>query len=170
MPSESPTPPQPDGRASEPAHRFWDIAHAEWDAAVAPAREAEHGPCLHERPLDEFLPAGWRIVSTCPYGDAFIRWHLARRDAGGWVLFSVGGERRQLQFGAAARHLATLYEQNQSRLSNGDGAPMTALRAHVRWYGEVLASLYDPTDPDEAAEQVLFALSGTLRTPPKADR
>lgn len=156
-----------------PAHRFWDIAHAEWDAAVAPLREAEHGPRLRERPLDEFLPAGWRIVSTCPYGDDFIRWHLSRRDAGGWVLFSVGGEQGQLQFGSAAAHLSTLYEQNRSRMDKGNkggSAPMTALRAHVRWFGEVLASLYDPTDPVEAAEQTLFILSGLLRTPPRADR
>lgn len=36
------------------------------------------------------------------------------------------------------------------------------------WVRGVIISLYDRTDPDEAAEQTLLALSGRIRTPPRA--
>lgn len=166
MPSDPDTTPETD-----PPHRLWDIVHAEWDAAIAKVRDDEGLPRLNDRStFAEVLPAGWRVVSTFPYGDGYIDWHLARREAGGWVLFSVAGEDHELQFGSAVAALSTLYDQNDASLRSGGGAPMAALRAHVRWYRDVLLSLYNPTDPDEAAAQMLFALSGVLRTPPKADR
>lgn len=41
--------------------------------------------------------------------------------------------------------------------------------AQIRdWVRHTLVALYDRSDPDEAAEQTLFALSGQIRTLPRA--
>lgn len=116
---------------------------------------------------DEGLPPGW--VSQSHLFNHQVRsflW-LARRDGGGWVVVSHDRENEQTRVISAGQTLADLYRGAAQASATGTGfAPGNARLAG--WLRNVLLSMYDPQDPVEKAEQVLFALSGDLTVVPRA--
>lgn len=74
-------------------------------------------------------------------------------------------------FQGAYPSLAGWYDRMRGRLDpNPTGDNQVLLSPLVDWFKTELLALYDPTDPVEAAEQTLFALSGRMRVPPRAER
>jgi hypothetical protein len=126
----------------------------QWDAmrnAPHPAPDADHG-----------LPDGWMAVSTFTASEGIV-WCLTRRDAGGWLLVSHDPSTRETALSGAEETLAGLFA-TLLRARERVGAPREA----TDWLKGVISAMYDPADPNEAAEQVLFALTDKIRTPPRA--
>lgn len=118
------------------------------------------------------LPAGWTLASQRPRpGTAGATWAMARRAreiGGGWVVLLHWDDDALTEFLFANESLADLYVDLVATTKVMKANDIAT--ASLGWYKELLVGLYDPTDPDEAAEQMLFALSGVMRTPPKAAR
>lgn len=117
------------------------------------------------------LPQGWTLVSQCPRpGTAGGTWSMVRRSpdlGGGWVNLIHWPDTALTEFLFASNTLTDLYA-NLVRATQVMKANDIA-EASMAWYRDMLLALYDLNDPDEAAEHMLFTLSGTMRTPPKAD-
>lgn len=112
------------------------------------------------------LPAGWTLL-TCTTASDTATWGLCRRDAGGWLLVRHIPSTAETTVNAARESLGDMFKVvHTTNLS----IPVvwTVSDELVDWLQSFIVNAYDPTDPDEAAERVLFALSGTLRRPPKA--
>lgn len=116
------------------------------------------------------LPEGWTLVSQrLRPGAAGGTWAMARRAAemgGGWVVIVHWDDDALTEFLFASESLADLYVDLVTTTKVMQ--PNDIATASLEWYKELLVNLYDPADPAEAAEQMLFALSGTMRVPPRA--
>lgn len=107
------------------------------------------------------LPIGWRIVSKAPVTWTGRTLDLVTRSGGGWMIVS-----RHSQFALTWLHrphqsLLALY-QRTDRDRNGP------LHVTTPWLRDELVSLYDATDPDEAAARMLALLGGALFVEPAA--
>lgn len=92
-----------------------------------------------------------------------IIWCLSRRDAGGWLLVSHDPRRCETALSGAEETVADLFATIVRARERVDGT-----REVTNWLKGVISAMYDPDDPDEAAEQVLFALTDRMRTPPRS--
>lgn len=91
---------------------------------------------------------------------------LARRPPGDWVLMRHERDIERLRVLTASASLGTLYQRAMD--SAGDIMPPALASMMAAWLKGVLTGMFDASDPVEAAEQVLFALSGTLTVVPRA--
>lgn len=160
------------------SRRFYDLVREEyrcWQDTVP----LEAGPTaaaakrrLFPRPDQPGgLPLGWQPVSChVEVGrQAQVGWFLTHRDTGGWVLLVHKDDAASTSLADAKEHLSALYTEYADTLAAEGTSGMRLVAETTRWFQGVLGSLYDPTDPAEAAEQVLLALTGRVRTPPRAD-
>lgn len=164
---------------ADPPPRFRDQVHNEFTTWLGtgtladpdiPAERADP-PFDHFHPrLDEpttRLPDGWSVLAPAPCNDLDVLYHLFSREAGGWaMLFRY--ESGRVVFGAAIDDLCAWYTGLQQTIERAPSAPNRLPRALVAWARPIISSLFDPSDPVEAAEQMLFAFTGRVRTPPRA--
>lgn len=144
-----------------------DQTQVEMSGWIGGLRRNRTGRTLYPSPTTEAgLPARWRLHSTLADVDRSVQWCLVERDAGGWILLYHHLLLEQTAMRWGRESLAAAYETLQRDAARPDGSGEA--RALADWLRDVLVGLYDPTDPDEAAERMLFALSGNLRTPPRA--
>lgn len=117
------------------------------------------------------LPTGWHNVSSHieAHNQARVLWFLARRDTGGWVLLAHKEDAASTAVVTAEARLSMLYTEFAATLADSGTAPMRLVGEVTGWLQSLLGALYDPTDRHEAAEKVLFGLTGRVRTPPRAD-
>lgn len=78
---------------------------------------------------------------------------LVYRTDGGWAVLQHAPRSQTLRIYRAATTLCGLFRYMQATAAD----PMV-----MAWIRVVVAEMFDPADPAEAAEQVLFALSGRL--------
>lgn len=126
-------------------------AHWSDDRTVTPADPEQPGG----------LPTDWRIVSRAP-----MRWttrtlDLVTRSGGGWMIVSRDSRLGLTGLPRTHQSLLALYQ----RLDRDFNGP---LHKTTPWLRDVLVSLYDETDPDEAAARMLAALGGALFIEPAA--
>lgn len=150
------------------AKHLMDQTQAEWSHWADGLRRDHTGRTSFPSPLsDGGIPAGWRVHSHRTDNQGHVQWCLVHRDAGGWLLLThhLLLETTTLRWGRES--LAAAYEMYQRDAERTDPAGAEA-RWLCEWFSGALVNLYDPTEATEAAEQTLFALSGMLRTPPRA--
>lgn len=148
-----------------------DIMRGEVSSWVSAGRPADEHTTLHhcsrEHP-NAGLPLGWtRVADWCSKHPNYC-WTLTRRGAGGWALVRYNLSPDRVLVVRAAADLSTLHATSTGpdrEPSQGTGRPWDGVPA---WINRTIADMYDTSDPDEAANQVLFALSGQLHRPPKA--
>jgi hypothetical protein len=164
---------------AEPTPRFRDQVHNEFTTWLAtgtlanPDIAADLADPTFDRlhpPLDDpdtRLPDGWNVLARTPCNDLDVLYHLFNRDAGGWALL-FRYESGRVVFGAAISDLCAWYTGLQQTIERIPSAPNRLPRALVAWARPIISSLFDPEDPAEAAEQMLFAFTGRIMTPPRA--
>lgn len=143
-------------RWSQQRVRWW--RRGQWEAlrnAAHPHPDAPKG-----------LPAGWDSVATHATDHATadeVVWCLVRRQAGGWLLVSHHSRAQHTELVVAQESIGDLYAVTVR------GRDRIDFHAEVvDWLKVVISAMFDPNDPAEAAEQVLFALSDQIRTPPRS--
>lgn len=114
------------------------------------------------------LPRGWapRFVRRNHF--RHIDLHLVQRLAGGVALMRHDLRQNQTSMWLTGDTLHHFHRWLHAVHPDGSPVAPGGLLVLRDWAQACLASLYDTTDPAEAAEQALLALSGTMRTPPKA--
>lgn len=164
--------PDPDVIAEDAKQEFmrWSEAHQR-ARGIVPSGPPKQGSRPHPAPqAPGGLPAGWTLFSQQERpGPAGGTWAMARRPVergGGWVVIIHWDANALSEFLFASDSLATLYTDLVKATTMMQ--PNAIAGASLEWYKQMLVGLYDPTDPSEASEQMLFALSGTMRTPPAA--
>lgn len=164
--------PDPDAIAEDAKQEFmrWSEAHQR-ARGIVPSGPPKQDARPHPAPeTPGGLPEGWTLFSQQHRpGPAGGTWAMARRpdeSGGGWVVILHWDTKALSEFLFARQSLAEMYvelvEATKFMASNDIST------ASLGWYKELLIGLYDPTDPSEASEQMLFALSGTMRNPPRA--
>lgn len=135
----------------------------DWRTTQGPEPEASAAPSATSTATDpnvpltlppRGLPPGWTIVAAHVGGAVTLT--LAQRLAGGWVVIAHGTSSQALHW--VKRSLADLYESLDE----------TAYPNERGWLKDVLCSMYDRSDPVEAAEQMMVALGGPLVAMPRA--
>lgn len=126
----------------------------QWEAM----RQAAHPPLTDPGAL----PEGWVAVSTFTSTDGLV-WCLCRRQDGGWLTVSQYPSKAQTALSGAEESLGDLFSL-MVRARERANAPTEV----TDWLKGTIMAMYDPADPVEAAEQVLFALTDTMRVPPRA--
>lgn len=140
------------------------------------ARVAEMNQWQQAHPEQESgrdpLPDGWRVVATArirsplPQYGTFTHLRLARvASGGGWVLVVGTGMVSRDQVVDAAETFSDLYAMAHELASEPSHHPHTFSsgfwwEAAERLMRGFLLDLYDASDADEAAEQVVVALGG----------
>lgn len=166
--------PAPDACAAAAKQEFmrWSEAHQR-ARGIIPTGPPKSGTRPHPAPhAPDGLPEGWTLASTRTRpGPRRGTWAMARRpqeNGGGWVVLLHWDDNALTEFLFARQALADMYVELVRATTMMASNEISD--ASLDWYKELLVGLYDPTDPTEAAEQMLFALSGVMRTPPRAAR
>jgi hypothetical protein len=121
------------------------------------------------------LPSGRQSRFVGPYFDFDdTDLHLVQRTAGGVAVVRCERDIHRNTLWQTADSLLQLDGWLHHTYPAGHDVLPDMPPAHVGminlrdWVRSCLVSLYDPTDPDEAAEQTLLVLAGRVRTPPRA--
>lgn len=146
--------------------RRWEAGLAQDQQPTGQSRQVPH-PDPHET---GGVPPGWGIRSRyadfLPGSDMV----LIHRPPGDWLILRHDrvGQHSRVVMGNAT--LAGLYDSLARRAEQGTvaGRDMAFHGGLSGWLHRTLMSMFDPTDPTEAAEQMLFGLGGHLHTPPRA--
>lgn len=154
-----------------PGERFrnaMEIEFAEWEETVArpaPAPHAFVGARAHPDPTDTGgLPTGWESTFVWEGFRADTDLHLVHRLSGGVGIVRHESDLHRTMLIQTADDLLTL----DRWLHDAPGATGVWSELLQPWVRECLTSLYDPSDPAEAAEQTLLVLSGRVRVPPRS--
>lgn len=159
--------------ASNAVRAAMEAEFATWRNALPVIMISTGGPVQRSRACPDpahpgALPHGWTSKAVLTEFTEDTDLHLLHRSGGGVGLLS---RNRRLQSNRLLQTSDTLVGLDayfhERHPSEGD-ADQPAMGTARTWVRTVLVSLYDTTDPVEAAEQTLLALSGRLRTPPRA--
>lgn len=143
--------------AHEISAEHYNWARSGGAPATQPDPDAEDG-----------LPPGWRLVAYHPHWWAESGFVLCARNAGGWTVLVRSHDTRRTALLSIDCSLWHLYD-SLVWVTEPAGSNHTVIEVHARaWLQAAITSMYDPTNPDEAAEQTMFALSGILYRDPSA--
>lgn len=119
--------------------------------------------------MPDGLPAGYEVATRLQDFQKDTDLFLVRRVGGGAVLVRHEYDLERSMIFLSAASLCGLYQTMSDAITGTDRVrehPEAALV--TEWLKDVLTAMYDLTDPDEAAEQMVFALGGRIGTPPRA--
>ena len=105
------------------------------------------------------LPPGWALVAqmTTPYADTDA--YLTRTTQGDWVVLRHEHDITRTQILRTAADLRSLWAWAENVQNRHDIAMYPYLTEQLR---SVITTMFDPADPTEETERVLFALGGPL--------
>lgn len=115
------------------------------------------------------LPPGWVPVAHRFDFDRHSFYWLACRDVGGWVIMSHDRDAEHTLVVAADTALGDLYTRAANSTVGTDRFSKDGAQI-AKWLKDVLVGMFDPDDPVEAAERMLFTMTGDLTFVPRRAR
>lgn len=146
----------------------------EWRGTVPRWLVSIGGPAERSQPHPEpiqpgGLPRGWTTRAVLREFQPEADLHLVCREGGGVGLLRHERDlHRTMRIFSMADNLVDLDTRLFERYPPGANEDQGLLGGVRDWVRGVLVALYDLADPEEAAEATLLALSGRVRTPPRA--